>query len=353
MKAILRDYEGYYLDAEMQHYYYDRKLYSLQLEVTSFCDQGCYFCYTRGSKSAREMPANFVRSILDSAAAMAVRKIDWLGGDPLKKSDWYELMIYSNDLGFINNIWTTGNLLSDPVIAEKAVAVTEGGLISVHFDTFSPTLYERLHRVPPSFVDQILQGLRNVINLGKPPEELYHCITFTKLQAGSDFQQTVDRLLDELDIPTGIVPYKPALPDYDYLIPSSEEIREALEYKNKRCLGVDIPIIPQCVSKFYCGTTAALINGDALSLCSRIRHVVARLENHTFCDVFNDHRHSLLKIPLRTLTNLPQICQSCELNTICFGCRSNAWYYAYDFLARDPKCWKMGRSEETVECEEV
>ena len=122
-----------------------------------------------------------------------------------------------------------------------------------------------------------------------------------------------------------------------------EEIREALEYKNKRCLGVNIPTIPQCVSKYYCGTTAAIIAGNALSPCSRIRYAVARLDKRSFKEVYEENRNSLLTTALQNSNNLSQECKVCELNTICWGCRSNAWYYSRDFLAPDPKCWRISK----------
>jgi len=209
-------------------------------------------------------------------------------------------------------------------------------------------LYKQLHRAAPSFISQVLQGLQNLLDLGKPPDELFHCITFTKLQAGADFRHSVDKLMEEFGIPTGIVPYKPALKGYDHLIPSTDEIRAALEYKTQRCQGPEIPIIPQCVSKYYCGTTAAIINGDALSPCSRIRYAVKRLKSQRFNEVFNEVRELLLTTALHEKNNLSSTCQICKWNEICWGCRSNAWYYAGDFLAPDPKCWYNKTKENLV-----
>ncbi|MFX0115906.1 MAG: radical SAM/SPASM domain-containing protein [Candidatus Hodarchaeota archaeon] len=345
---MLRDYQGYFVSPEMQRYYQEKRLFSLQLEITPICNQECRFCYTHGTLRAQMMPNAFLRRILDDASSMSVRKIEWLGGDPLTRDDWFELMDYSKKLDLINNIWTAGDLLADKTTAKKAMKATEGGgLISVHFDTFDRSLYKKLHKASPKFIDAVLKGLRNLLDLGKPAEELFHCITFTNLQAGSDFRNSVDRLLDDFGVPTGIVPYKPAIPGFERLIPTSQQIQEALEYKNKRIFEADIPAIPQCVSKYYCGSTAAVIAGDALSPCSRIRTAVGkRIRDSRFKDAFEINRNQLLTTILQDHNNLSSRCQACTLNDICWGCRSNAWYYAGDFLASDPKCWKQAENNE-------
>ena len=86
-----------------------------------------------------------IRELLDSAANMGVRMIDWLGGDPLVRKDWYELCNYASNLGLINNIWTSGIPLANPDVAKKVVEVTKNGFVSTHLDTLDPELYTELH----------------------------------------------------------------------------------------------------------------------------------------------------------------------------------------------------------------
>ena len=99
---------------ELQKEYYNKaKIFILQIESTLRCPQLCDYCYA-GSKpdSSEGMSSEKIKELLDSAAKLDVRMIDWLGGDPLVRSDWYELCQYASKLGFINNA-------TNPIIATR------------------------------------------------------------------------------------------------------------------------------------------------------------------------------------------------------------------------------------------
>ena len=118
-----------------------------------------------------------ILKIIDSASKMEVRAIDWLGGDPLLRSDWYELMKYAVSKNLKNNIWTSGMPLEDVEVAKKAVEVSKGGFISVHLDSLDESIYEKLHTGnPKKKINTILKGVDNVQSLGKKPENMINCI---------------------------------------------------------------------------------------------------------------------------------------------------------------------------------
>ncbi|UCE12194.1 MAG: radical SAM protein [Candidatus Heimdallarchaeota archaeon] len=344
---MLRDFEGYFLNEEMKTYFEAFKLYTLQLEINQICQQNCTYCYARESRG-EEMDPVFVRSILDDAAKMEVRKIEWLGGDCLLHSSWEELMAYARyEYGLINNIWTSGNQLKKRSVAKKAIELTaDGGFISVHLDSVNPEVYRKLNHGNIRFLEDSLEGLQNLINLGKPPSEIINCMALTGLQAGEDFKNTVEYFHEKFRIPVTFVSYKPTSKDPRLEI-SPQQIKEAERIKTNICLGPNVPIIPQCVSKFYCGTTASVIlEADKstvgnLTICSRIRYSFGKIASgQSFRTQFDKHKHILLTRKLKHVSNLPTDCQSCSVNDICWGCRSNAWYYTGDVFAGDPRCWR-------------
>jgi len=73
------------------------------------------------------MSSKKIMEVLDAAAKMEVKVVDWLGGDPLVRPDWYSLCRYAMKLGLINNIWTSGIPLSNMDTAHRAVEVTTNG----------------------------------------------------------------------------------------------------------------------------------------------------------------------------------------------------------------------------------
>ena len=148
------------------------------------------------------MPANDIRRIIDEAVKMEVRTIDWLGGDPLVRNDWYELMKYVADSGLTNNVWSSGIPLEDMDIARKAVEVTANGFISVHLDTLDESLYRQLHNGDArKKIRSILKGVENVRALGKDPGQMINCITFTRPLA-VDAERTIQYFYEEKGIRT-------------------------------------------------------------------------------------------------------------------------------------------------------
>ena len=95
---------------EQKRYFNEKRLYTLQVESTDACPQSCIYCYAGSSPAeTRPLAPDEIRALLDDAARLEVRAIDWLGGDPLARPDWHELMDYARGLGLTNNVWTSGH----------------------------------------------------------------------------------------------------------------------------------------------------------------------------------------------------------------------------------------------------
>jgi len=215
----------------MRAYFEDYKLYTLQIEVNQVCHQNCIYCYARESRG-EEMKTDFVKSILDDAAEIKVRKIEWLGGDCLLHTSWKELMAYAKyDHNLINNIWTSGNQLNKNSVAEKCVELTsDGGFISVHLDSVNPDRYKELTKGNIRFLEDTLRGLQKLIDFGKPSSEILNCMALTGLVVGQDFENTIHYFHEKFDIPVTFISYKPTSDDPRLLI-SPQQIKEAERIK--------------------------------------------------------------------------------------------------------------------------
>jgi len=173
-------------------YYEDGRVYILQIESTLKCPQLCNYCYAGSLPDSPEgLTSDKIRTLLDSAARMGVKMIDWLGGDPLVRKDWYELCKYASDLGLINNIWTSGIPLANPEIARKVVEVSHKGFISTHLDTIDIDLYNLMHgreqyEGNSDNINLILKGIKNIIQAGKDPGGIVNCITYTTPLSNGD-----------------------------------------------------------------------------------------------------------------------------------------------------------------------
>jgi molybdenum cofactor biosynthesis enzyme MoaA len=203
---------------ELQKQYYNEgKIYIVQIESTLRCPQLCNYCYAGSTPdSLQGMNSEKIKELLNSASKLGVRMIDWLGGDPLVRKDWYELCKYASNLGLINNIWTSGIPLANQRIAKKAVEVTEGGFISTHLDTINPDLYSILHgnetgNSISKNIQQILKGIKNTLTEGKDPGAMVNCITYTSPLAEGDAKSMISYMQDEFNIKTCLTLFNPVI----------------------------------------------------------------------------------------------------------------------------------------------
>jgi radical SAM protein with 4Fe4S-binding SPASM domain len=328
-------------------YFAENRVYSFQIESNLSCPQGCLYCYASDENSLlmKELPREDIALLLKAAARMEVRAIDWLGGDPLLKKDWYSLMRHARELGLINNIWTSGMPLANKGVARQAVEVTRGGFISVHLDTLDEGIYGQLHSGHPrQKIQSILAGIQNVQFLGKNPENMINCITLTKPVAG-DVERTI-RYFHEKGMRTCLTQVCGAglARDHPEWIPEPGEIKAACETRDR----IDYPssqlsFCTMDVNKYYCGGIVCItVDGD-VTPCSVIRKSVGNIHHSPIERIIEEHRDELLMTRLRSPEGMPETCAGCENSDICWGCRATAYYETGDIFGPDPKCYKNRR----------
>jgi radical SAM protein with 4Fe4S-binding SPASM domain len=325
-------------------YFEERKVYSIQIESNLACSQGCLYCYASSSDAPlKELPGKDIIELLDSAANMGVRAIDWLGGDPLMRSDWYELMLYARDNGLTNNIWTSGMPLVNIEVAKRAVEVSEGGFISVHLDTLNEEIYGKLHSGDPKKkINSILKGIDNIRALGKGKDNIINCITFTKLVGGKDVNKTIRYFFKERGIRTCLTQMCRAglAEGHPEWIPGIEDIKKACAARDEvNYRGCAHSMSSMDTNKFYCGGMICVtVDGD-VTPCSVIRKGFGNIHGSSLEKIVEQHKDDLLFTHLRNPGNMQGHCRSCEHNSVCWGCRATAYYEYGDMLAPDPKCW--------------
>jgi len=321
-----------------KEYYEDGRVYILQIESTLKCPQHCIYCYAGSLPDSPEgLTSDKIQTLLDSAAQMGVKMIDWLGGDPLVRKDWYDLCKYASDLGLINNIWTSGIPLANPEIARKAVEVSHKGFISTNSDN----------------INLILKGIKNIIQAGKDPGGIVNCITYTTPLSHGDAKAMISYFQEKFGVKTCLTLFNPVIhqtgnPSWE---PSNDQIKDAYEHRDL----VNYPDDPSCgpmdVSKFYCGTVVCVTAEGWLVPCSVIRtKEFGNIHDETLDFLVEKTKQRLLMLDFRDPSKLPGNCGSCSNNSNCFGCRSSAYYYNGDIMAADPKCFQFStKSKKEIE----
>ncbi|MBY8986724.1 MAG: radical SAM protein [Candidatus Lokiarchaeota archaeon] len=335
-------------EIELQkRYFLEGKVYILQIESTLKCDQFCKYCYADSKPySTHGMSSSKIKGLIDSTAKLEVKMIDWLGGDPLLRNDWYELCIYAKKLGIINNIWTSGIPLANPNIARKVVEVTNGGFISTHLDTINPKLYDILHGGDDKILNQqnitlIEKGLKNIIKEGKNPGSIVNCITLTRPLADGDAKNMISYMQENFGIKTCLTLFNPVIHrnSNNSWEPTIRQIDDNFLHRDK----INYPDDPSCgpmdVSKYYCGTVICVKADGWVTPCSVIRtREFGNINEESLESIINRTKKRLLHLDFRDPSKLPGNCGICANNINCFGCRSSAFYYNGDIMAADPKC---------------
>ena len=333
---------------EQKRYFRERRLYALQIESTDACPQGCIYCYAGSTpQETRGLTSDEIRSLLEDAASLEIRAIDWLGGDPLARPDWYELMAYARSQGLINNVWTSGLPLANPQIARQVYEVTEGGFVSVHVDSVNPEVYARLRQGEnPHFIEAIVQGVDNLLALGKSPDKMINCITYTTRQGPEDAICTMRWWFDQKGLRTCLTMFNPAGMGAEWreLEPKGDEIRQVYAERDRIDYGDDeagcCPTIAAMdTDKYYCGTMATVTFTGDVTPCSVIREGMGNIRETPFCQIVAQHLDELVHADLHEVEGMPAPCNACVNNEHCWGCRASAYHYQGDANGVDPKCW--------------
>jgi radical SAM protein with 4Fe4S-binding SPASM domain len=344
-KEDIIKFGGYHPNFKEEIEYFDKyKVYSLQIESNLACNQGCMYCYaSTDSYPLKELPKKDILSIIDSASNIEIRSIDWLGGDPLLRKDWFELMEYAKKKGMSNNIWTSGIPLNDIDVAQAVVKASDKGFVSVHLDTLDEIIYKELHRGNPKLkINGILNGVDNLQELGKKPEQMINCITFTKLVA-KDVEKTIKYFFEKKGMRTCLTQMcmEGLAKDHPEWIPDLKEIKDACNIRDKiNYPNSSVSMGTMDVNKYYCGGIVCVtIDGD-VTPCSVIRKSFGNIHDSSLENIINEHKKELIFMHLRNHENLPEKCSSCKNNSICWGCRAASYYNNGDICGVDPNCTK-------------
>lgn len=332
---------------ELYKAYEEERFYSLQLEVGDICYQGCIYCYMNALPERKNwLEDQTIYCILNDARHLQISAVEWLGGEPLLRDHIFQFMEHAKDLGFRNNMWTGGLPFKDRSVVERTSALCRYGLISFHLSTINPEIYEILHPDRPvEDVDAIISGIKYLLDIGYPQNQVINSVTFTGLQPADDMIETMNYFYQEFGIVTSLNVYHTYLrpgtsnSELEKFIPSNADVKRVYR---KYISFMDAKNLPMnCVNKQYCSATLAVLNDGTVSPCATIRDgCEENVNNRNFYDIVMHNRDYLSFKYLRDPLNLPEDCRKCGLSDSCWGCRSRAYAAGDGMFGKDPRCFR-------------
>lgn len=330
-------------------------------EMTSACNLKCIHCHASGGRSSGdELTTSEAKTLLDQLADVAqFRMMAFTGGEPLVRSDLFELLAYSKALGFTNTMATNATLIDDSV----ARRLRSHGVViaAVSLDGFDAETHDMVRGQQGSF-EAAIRGIRALRKAGI----LLH-INITAMEYNMSHMDRLMRLVEKLG--TGILLMYQLVP-----VGRGREIEKAaLDITaNEKLIrfmacaqrwtraimepvagpqywpflleqgGIDSGVRLRLAETVFHGCSAGRgfvyikPNGDVWP-CPFIETNCGNVLERSFSEIWSD---SMVLNDLRNReTRLKGRCGECEYRRLCGGCRGRALAATGDYLAEDPSCF--------------
>jgi AdoMet-dependent heme synthase len=134
-------------------------------EVTKGCNLRCIHCRASATElsSPKDLPTKTALGIIDQIAEAANPILVLSGGEPLYRSDIFQLASYATDRGLRVALATNGTL----VTKEVARMIVDSGVkrVSISLDGADAVTHDTFRNIPGAF-EAAIQGMRNLQALG-------------------------------------------------------------------------------------------------------------------------------------------------------------------------------------------
>lgn len=319
--------------------------FRLQLECSSMCDADCSYCYSKRESLDEALTTKEIKNLLNQAEKAGIKQIDWIGGDPLERPDWIELMQHARYQNMVNNVWTCGTSLTSACHCKRLTELTKGGFISTHLDSLDAEILQTLRdSYNANSVKESLRGIRTLIRCGKPARDVCNTIMVTKAHSLEDLQQTMFSLYNEFGIRTCLMSLKPVHEDEKIaeFVPDEDLLRRAYQLRDLLFLG-NKSLGCQDVPRQYCGSTIFVSLTGTVSPCYSLRTPVASIREHSLREILSTRSSPLLFGELR---DSQAVEEENERGGSFWGCRANAYYFGSGPTGKDPICPEPQINEE-------
>lgn len=270
------------------------------------------------------------------------------GGEPVMRSDIYDLGRYATELGLRAVLGTNGTLIT----REVAGRLKESGFMAagVSLDSLNPEKNNAFRKLDDAF-NLTVQGMKNLREAGLPFQIHTTVMDWNvkELEAITDFAVEIGAMAHHIFflVPTGrgVNIEEEALRVVEY----EKTISRLLEKQRE----VDIEIKPTCAPQFMrtadkkgipmrfsrgclAGISYCIISprGD-VQPCAYLNIPLGNVREKPFDEIW---RESRVLQELRTMEYKGK-CGVCDYKTKCGGCRARAYYYSNgDYMAEDSWC---------------
>ena len=325
----------------------NRKLYSLEIELTRRCNLECIYCYNSSSRDPGMPDFDFelLKRVLREAYEYGIRSITYLGGEPTLHPKINKIIKFTKDIGMEEVVlYTNGTVMNDRLLDTINTFVDS---VVIHIDSIDPDVFADVHRIDRSsslsYFESILNNINTLKSSNYSPSKLRHCLALFSPTNGT-LEKTLrwaihsENMLTSIFIPVVTIGRGSQIPNDTLLnleqIKTSYEIRARIEDRPELLL-----LGPSEYFKQYQITTSYLAcdgyllpyagyNGKLDCAMSSSFLVNAITQNYSFL-TFNCGED--LYISKKTF--------SCKNSRFCFGTKTAIQRSGLSHNNCDPNCW--------------
>ncbi|WP_035790734.1 radical SAM/SPASM domain-containing protein [Butyrivibrio sp. FC2001] len=316
------------------------QLRRLFFELTLRCNENCVHCGSRcGEVKSPELSKEDYFELLRQIK----RDFDQLpmlcitGGEPLLRTDFFEIMEYAKDLGFSWGMTSNGTLID----RDTAEYLKKAGMktVSISIDG-TEKIHDEFRRTKGGF-KRAVEGIENLIAAGFDHVQ----VTTVVSKKNVDILDDIFGILLTMDIDSwrllGMEPIGRALEHEDLALTMDEHKRLLRYIKDKREL--EYPVLYGCSHYlgleferevrdwyFLCNaglyTASIACNGDIMG-CLDIERRPETIQGNIYKDNFKDVWLNRFKIYREPLASKNEKCMACEDRDFCEGGAYHSWDY--------------------------
>jgi radical SAM protein with 4Fe4S-binding SPASM domain len=330
-------------------------------EMTTACNLHCIHCHVSGGRPADdELTTDEAKHLLDELSSVSeFQMMAFTGGEPLVRQDLFELLAYSQALGFTNTLATNATLIDDDVARRlRCYGVV---IAAVSLDGLDAATHDYVRGQPGTF-EATLRGMRALRRAGI----LLH-INITAMEYNMDQIEPMMDLVDELS--AGILLMYQLVPvgrgrgieDAALDLDANERLIHFIAQAQRTTRAIIEPVAgPQYWP--YLLQRSGIDGGPLLSLAETVFHGCSAGRGFVYvkpngevwpCPFIEISCGNVRQTPFSRIwatapllqdlrareTRLDGRCGDCTYRRLCGGCRGRAWATTGDYLAEDPSCF--------------
>lgn len=331
------------------------KIINLAWTCTLRCNLRCTHCYAviPNAKVTDGLSGEVVKTrIIEPLARMGARFISFTGGEPLLRSDLFDLMEYAKSRGLHTSLVTNGLLLQQHE-ARLTTNLVDGLQVSLesHREEVNDSVrgrgvYRQLVRdvfpwlknhgfrysiavTPTPINENDLEGLAELAyQMGATALTVRRFLALGNASSCDESlfsdparqRAFLERVLNLRRRYQGRLNVRSSVPLFSRVVP------EITQYRDAQVLGGCTAGIASC---------AVGLDGT-IKICTRVDYSLGNVQTHDVQDVWESHPALMA---LRNRDRLHGKCGICKERWICGGCRGVAFKQSGDILGEDTQCW--------------